>query len=239
MKIFSRQMHRRVGVVACLWLLMVAITGLLLQHSDDLKLHQKKMNWAWALKFYGIPLDAWGPAFTVGERIVVQRGSRVAWGEHVISSLPCEILRGAFLLPSPGRGVALVFESEIWQFDENFKLVDRQLQVDGLPVPLQKVVMVGDRLHVESQNKAWSSDWPDFEKWTPEATKVDYLEPQNIQPSGILEAEGLDWERVLLDLHAGRWLGIGGKWASDLSALALIYLIVSGLCLYYRFPQNR
>ena len=227
-------MHRRVGVVASLWLLMVAITGLLLQHSDHLNLRQKKMNWPWALKLYGLPVDSWGPAYAVGGDTVVQRGNRVAWGEHVINSLPSDVLRGAFILPAPRQGVALVFESEIWQFDENFKPVDRQLQVDGLPVPLQKVALVGDRLHIESQNKAWSSPWPNLELWTPDEAKVVYMKPLNFQPKGVLEPEGLAWERVLLDLHAGRWLGIGGTWGSDLSALALIYLIASGLWLNFR-----
>lgn len=54
-----------------------------------------------------------------------------------------------------------------------------------------------------------------------------------------LAPDVLNWERVLLDVHAGRLFGIGGTVLNDLAALALVYLLISGLITWRRGIQRR
>jgi uncharacterized iron-regulated membrane protein len=46
------------------------------------------------------------------------------------------------------------------------------------------------------------------------------------------KGKGLPWERVVLDLHSGRIVGLAGVYFMDLIALLLIFLSVSGITLW-------
>ena len=46
--------HRSIGALAALFLLMLAITGILLNHNLDLKLEQRHLDWPWLLEHYGV-----------------------------------------------------------------------------------------------------------------------------------------------------------------------------------------
>jgi hypothetical protein len=55
-----------------------------------------------------------------------------------------------------------------------------------------------------------------------------------------LASEGLlTWERVLLDLHAGRLFGRLGPWLVDAVAIALVALALSGIALWVKQRLRR
>ena len=83
------------------------------------------------------------------------------------------------------------------------------------------------------------ADWLEFDRYqgaysvSPLATTV--LSPA--QSDAILEAfqgGGVSLYRALLDLHSGRLFGWGGRTAMDLSAIAILLLVTSGIGGYYR-----
>ena len=44
-----RAWHRGMGALAALFLLMLAVTGILLNHTLDLKLAERHLDWPWLL----------------------------------------------------------------------------------------------------------------------------------------------------------------------------------------------
>lgn len=44
-----------------------------------------------------------------------------------------------------------------------------------------------------------------------------------------LRGQGINLEKLILDLHTGNLLGLSGKLLSDLAALAMIFITLSGL----------
>jgi len=46
--------HRRIGLLASLFIFFLVVTGIALQHSDDLNLPEKFLSNTWLLKYYGI-----------------------------------------------------------------------------------------------------------------------------------------------------------------------------------------
>jgi len=46
--------HRRIGLLASAFIVFLVITGIVLQHSDDLGLPSKHLANSWLLKHYGI-----------------------------------------------------------------------------------------------------------------------------------------------------------------------------------------
>ncbi|MBE9533334.1 MAG: peptidase, partial [Proteobacteria bacterium] len=49
-----RSLHRGMGAVVALFVLMLAITGVLLNHTSDLELDDSYLTWGWLLDHYGI-----------------------------------------------------------------------------------------------------------------------------------------------------------------------------------------
>ncbi|MCB2385418.1 PepSY-associated TM helix domain-containing protein [Thalassolituus alkanivorans] len=45
--------------------------------------------------------------------------------------------------------------------------------------------------------------------------------------------ESISWQRVLLDLHSGRWFGSWGVWVVDVAALILLFLALSGAWIWF------
>ncbi|MCP4062748.1 MAG: hypothetical protein GY740_05680 [Gammaproteobacteria bacterium] len=70
---------------------------------------------------------------------------------------------------------------------------------------------------------AWSSP-----RATPAAVRKQLLDTYH--------GEGISLQQLLLDLHSGRIMRIG-PWISDLSALAILLLVISGLINWCRRPR--
>lgn len=46
--------HYRIGLVMAFFLLVVIVTGILLNHNADMNLHRVTLDWPWLLEWYGI-----------------------------------------------------------------------------------------------------------------------------------------------------------------------------------------
>ena len=55
------------------------------------------------------------------------------------------------------------------------------------------------------------------------------LSAYNMNVEEELRGRGINLEKFILDLHTGNFFGIPGKFISDLAAIALIFLALSGL----------
>ncbi len=60
------------------------------------------------------------------------------------------------------------------------------------------------------------------------------LEAYNMNVEEELRGKGINLEKFILDLHTGKLFGIPGTLLSDLSAIAMIFLTLSGLYNLYR-----
>lgn len=49
----------------------------------------------------------------------------------------------------------------------------------------------------------------------------------------------ISWQRLMQDLHSGRWFGAAGIWVMDAAAVILLLLSLSGLWLWWSRPRNR
>lgn len=55
------------------------------------------------------------------------------------------------------------------------------------------------------------------------------LSAYNMNAEEELRGRGISLEKFILDLHTGNIFGVSGKFISDLAAIALIFLALSGL----------
>lgn len=235
----ARPWHRVLGLFAAVPLVWVVITGALLNHTVDWKLDQIMISHPWVLGVYGmVPkgdprgLEIDGHQVAEWDGLVFVDGKRV--------ELSGRLLGGA----KSWDGMVVVTDSQVMRLDAAGQLVEVLDEVSLPALPLTGVHVGEGGIHL--QNAAgWHrvlEGWLNFEKTTsafePQALAA-LVDPARIEP---LRDEwsngGLPVSRVLLDLHAGHFLGSFSKYFYDLVAIATVWLCVTGLILFFRKPRR-
>ena len=203
-----RRNHRWAGATLVAFVLFLAITGIALNHAGDFGLDRKYVSWSWLLEAYGMGApEPYAGKTSVSELVVVGDGQRA----HVL-------LTNGDLVESIDLGAVL-------------------------PDAIERVGRAEDRAVLQSDGALFRSDADItiFEPWAPgNASNVEWS--PEVQPDAPgLEAidtawrgHGLTIERVLLDMHSGRILSLGGRLLIDVVALGVIVRSISGVVLARR-----
>ena len=72
-----RRIHRILGAAIALFVLLLATTGILLNHTSDLKLDQRYLTWDWMLSHYGISELNPDAVFLIDNKVISQFGQQV------------------------------------------------------------------------------------------------------------------------------------------------------------------
>ncbi len=191
-----RKTHRHIGFFAALWLLLLASTGLLLQHRSDWDLDKSFITNQTLLKLYGV-------------------------GQHVI----------AF---KTDNGFLIQIDKEL--------LINQQKTL--FPEPIQKVAFREHKWIVETHlGQTWFNQrgeiiqyFDELESSPLQAKEIRWLTPsqdKNLIAQAIKEVSSsyLSVSQVVFDIHAGITTP---SILNDLAAIALIFLSLSGLVIYFR-----
>lgn len=221
--------HRWIGGGCAVFLVLLSLTGLALNHSERLGLHRRMVTADWVLERYGMALALPRSAVAVGGA-----HAAVIEGELWFDGTPktkMDALRGVLAGP------------EVLFFADDAQLVlltrDGEL-IDVVPLPAVTADAAwgeaAGRPALRENGKTWSLD-PAFARW--EATEADWTpRPLDAAPlpreshrqwKAAYSGGGLSLYRVLLDVHAGRFFGLPGTLVMDLTALAILYLAGSGV----------
>lgn len=233
--------HRWLGAIAALLVLVVATTGLVLNHAADWGLDRRPVRVGILLDAYGIDMPQPAFAARIGERWLSVVDGMVYTDTRAIAEIgaPAGVARLPPLVLVVGDRGALLL-------DERGELIER-LEIGSWPAPVRRVAASSSAFVVATPGGEYEAD-PDLSIWqrrAPDAAAAADT-PGEALPPGLaqqLRAEArarvLTWERVLLDLHSGRLPGRAGVIAADLLALALIGLALSGLALWIRFLRRQ
>lgn len=234
--------HRRVGIVTSLFVLLVSITGILLNHTEDLSLADKPLRQSWLLSLYGIHAPTVS-SYSVGDQWLSHLGGdSLYFGDQKLTYCSGP-LRGAVVRES---FIAAACAEELLLLTPQGQVIERIGAVLGLPVPIQGLGVCAESLCLQSAGQLYLADtdqlqWQVFAGAGVTLSEVQPL-PENLADTLTDNYYGsaITWERVLLDLHSGHLLQLG-PWLMDLVGLMLILLAVTGLTMWYsgRFRRRR
>ena len=200
-----RRLHRWVGGTLLVFVVYLAVSGIAVNHATDFGLDRKYISWSWLLEAYGMK----APSPYAGM-----------------------VSLGGLLVVGDAQRVHLLLDSG--------ELVESMDLSESLPGDIERVGSAGDRAVLDSGGNLYRSD-PDvalFEPWSAAAeNEVSWSTEVDPDTAGLealqvaWRGEGLTIERVLLDLHSGRFFGLAGRLLLDLVAIAMILLGVTGLVL--------
>jgi len=233
--------HRRLGLLAAVFVLVLAASGIVLNHSSELELDRSFVDWPWLSRAYGDDSAAL-PAYKSGEHWL----SRAASG-HVY-------LDAREVAPCNGKLVGAVQAGELWYVacEEELLLVTPSGELvesisasTGLPAPLTDAGLIGDSVALRSAGDWWLADLDqlDFSNQAPGGVIIHQLAPGRL-PQAIREAipapdQWLSWERLLLDLHSGRVFGRAGVLWMDTVGVLLGCLAISGIAMWWLHRRGR
>jgi hypothetical protein len=231
-------LHRYGGIISALVIIVVCVTGLLLNHTDDLSLSKKSVNADWLLDLYGIEVP---PAVSF------------VFGDHYTSQLNQSI----YLDSTPIQGSFAPLQGSISTSSQTLIATTRQLIVltpagelietldtlHGTPADIERIGLLPNGQPVLAANKAmWIAD-SNMSEWTKTNARIKNIVwstaatlPPDLHNAvnAHYRGAGLSFERIVLDLHSGRIFGRAGIWLGDIAAIMFILLAMTGIWMWFK-----
>jgi hypothetical protein len=236
--------HRYGGISGAVIIILVCITGLLLNHTDDFELSKRSINSEWLLDWYGIETPQ-ASSFTQANRYASELGETLYLDEaHIPGNFGS--LKGvvkadeAIVIATDRELVVLTLEGELIEVLNPTTLTN--LTQTTSPANIQRLgVSDDDRIIIETTSYTLISD-AQLLMWEISSLpglQVAWSQPASL-PAAQLEAiknhyrgAGLSLERIVLDLHSGR-LFRAGPWLGDAIALLFITLAMTGIWMWFK-----
>ncbi len=213
-------------------LILLVGTGVPLQFTDQLGLGRKYIDWSWVIDAYGIT----APAQSIRSDNAIQTGERLFVGDRTVET------------PTPMVGAAqLDFATVIGTRSHTYLIPDdaaTPLETIAMPQPAGRFGHRDNTLYIRLHDApmsvlasddfglTWHSSDGKQAQWarlatiaTDEDVRVRYLSGQ------------ITWERWLQDLHGGRFFGPIGEWIMTFASLALFFLALSGIWVWWRLRR--
>jgi len=228
------------GASAAVFIIFMVFSGLAINHANTLGLDRSHVSRSFLLDWYGLGEPETINSFSIDENWLSFAGSQVYLDGQQVSTL--------------SGGVGAVFNGDmlIVAGSDELLLLDREGGlIERLPweqsVSIESIGLLGDgSVSVKSGDRLWLADaqllqWQSVNKATVTPTwSVPTSAPGAIHLAITQQyrGAGLSLERLLLDLHSGRFFGSAGVLIYDLLALAIGFLAISGLILWARGRRN-
>jgi len=228
--------HRRLGIVSVLLVIILVITGIMLNHTEELGLDKMPVTSDWLLDWYGIHASTPPVSFHVDDHWLVQLDNKVYLDQqHVFNT--DEPITG---LVQNQQLLVVTSVSQVYLLNNSAELVDQQGLAD-ITGPIQKLgnnaqgVVI---LNIQGDMFAADKDIIDWHRLT---KTIAHWSRTAVAPTQVLNVvnrlyrqQALNMERVVLDLHSGRLLHPRyGVWLMDAAAVVLLLLSFSGLWVWW------
>jgi hypothetical protein len=235
---FIHKWHRKVGITAAFFVMLLVITGLLLNHTDKLNLQNIFVQSDKLLQWYNIQPKGQMKGFSVDQHWLSQIGGRLYFDQMELTD-HIEDLYGAVRI-SDGFVVAL--DGSLLILTRSGELVERLSGSEGVPAGIKSIGLSEDgdivikAAHGDYLADLDSTEWQEQEGLAVNWSVADEIpEELSEQLLRLYRGKGLPLERVIIDIHSGRILGQAGVLLVDFMALLFLSLAMSGVWMWYKY----
>ena len=221
--------HRGVAVFSVVILMFAAISGFLLQHAEDFGWQHKTIEQSWLLDIYDVK-EAQQTVYQVlnqPEAYAVQLGHQ--WYINAQAIAAEDKLKGAVFIHSLW---VMVGERNLYLYTASFEPVEViALDLDGA---VQAVGLLGGDLILKTHTSTYQADASLISFAKTNATNDVVFSthaalPDNYATQLPSRVSDIRYLKVMQDLHGGRLFGLPHWLIPDLTALAILFLSISGL----------
>lgn len=238
-RVWLRRWHRWLGVAAAIFVLLLSVTGIALNHGSELQLDRRYVSWPWLLDAYGIHAPEPSASFTDRGRRATLLGHRLYLDAREIAA-DVDTLAGLVVVD----GIVVVASgAALLVLTPDGDLVQRIALGSDLPRPVRRIGRTGERVVLAGGGGRYRSDAEvtHFQPWSGSADADVAWSLETVVPSEELAGlqaqylgRGLTLERMLTDVHSGRIATVAAPYIMDIIAVLLIVLSSTGLILWLR-----
>lgn len=229
--------HRRIGIIAALFVIMLVVTGIMLNHTGSLGLDSSYVKNNLLLDLYEINPATPPAGFKVADHWISQVGERIYFNEHELSD-NVERLIGAVALRDD---IVVGFDGRLLLLTGDGQVIERLTGTQGVPAGMRAIGKTADEhlvirgAHGDYQVNLDSLDWHE-EKFIHAGWSEHEPLPAKLQGDllQLYRGTGLPLERVMLDLHSGRIAGSWGIYIVDAAAILFFILALSGIWMWFQ-----
>ncbi|MCG8324493.1 MAG: PepSY domain-containing protein [Thiotrichales bacterium] len=232
---FLQRWHRRLGITVVLIVLLLVVTGILLNHTTELELDQRFVSAGWMLNWYEVKPQHPPISYRADDITISQVGERIYFNVTEIYS-GVQSLHGAVAVDGM---IILGHDDRLLLLNGQGTIIEQLDGMDGVPSGMRRIGLDRGKIVIRAAHGDYRLDL-DRIHWNEEdGLDAAWSEPVEMEAdltAALLDqyrGRGLTLERVLLDLHSGRSLGHWGVWLFDLAAALLFLLGVSGIWMWF------
>jgi hypothetical protein len=233
--------HRHIGLTSALFVILLTLTGLLLNHTEDLALDSRHVQSGMLLDWYGVKAPDAMLTYKAGSNSITEMGTQIYWNTTPIPQASAPLL-GTIA----AHGLVIIgVEGQLLLYTPDGELIERLDNTAGVPAGIQSLGLntAGDLIvktahgiyQADSSILKWHETSDDSINWTVPETPPPVLRAALQQ---TYRGTGLTLEQLLLDIHSGRILGSRGVYLVDAAALLFLVLAISGVWLWSRHQAN-
>ncbi len=223
--------HRTFGIIALVFVILLSITGIMLNHTHQLGLQEYHVRNDILLDWYDIRLKQPPIAFHAGNAWIVQMGDRVYFDGKELDGQNFSLV-GAVVSDDT---YVVAFNDRLLLISDDGELIEKISNVEGVPTAMKHIGLtengklvinaVNGNYLVNLDTLEWQKYLRPIDRWSvgidlPESVYVDLMQ--------LYRGKGLPIERIIIDLHSGRMFGTFGEYIMDIVALLFIFLALSG-----------
>jgi hypothetical protein len=228
--------HRRIGMVAIILVIILAMTGIILNHTESFKLDENYVDSSLLLGWYGLEPEGEAVSYDVGEHVITVLDHQVFFNSYPVTRTE-QTFHGAV---KAEQLIVLAFDSELVLLTTDGEFVERMPTGHGFS-DIQRIGVKYRRPVIETAEPYYYMADEHILDWdviiNEDIAWAKQITLDKTRTNVLLESfrgRGLTMERVVLDLHSGRIFGEYGIYVMDAAAVALLWLCSSGLWVWWR-----
>ncbi len=244
----ERLYHRQMGILMALFLVLLTVTGIVLNHALELDLDRSYIPESLAAVIYSaeeseviVFAATSDDGAATDDDYVIWTNGRVYWHRTLVGSLDGALIGSVRL----NGELVIASASEIVLITPDGQVAER-IGASFLPGELSGLGMSSEgRLVLSSNASAFEASagltiFSEFEG------EMAHSQPLEDTPSSLADflteidqTRAVSWQRFLSDLHTGRIFGSLGPFFFDLIALLLLSLSTTGIVLWLRVRRRQ
>jgi hypothetical protein len=235
---FIHKWHRKAGITAAFFVMLLVITGLLLNHTGSLNLQNIFVQSEKLLQWYHIQPEGQMKGFSVDQHWLSQIDGRLYFDQMELAD-HIEDLYGAIHI---SEGFVVALDGSLLILTQSGELVERLSGSEGVPAGIKSIGLSSKKdIVIKAAHGDYIADLDATEWHEQEGLLVDWSVPDDVpeklseQLLTLYRGKGLPLERVILDIHSGRILGQAGVLLVDFMAVLFLLLAMSGVWMWLKY----
>lgn len=228
------QWHRQIGLAVSLLVIVLSVTGIMLNHTEEFELDSHHIKSELLLSWYGIKKPTI-KSYPAGKNWLSHAGDKIYFNDKLVEK-EVSVITGSV---TTEYFTAVATQNEIILLTPDGEKIERLDATTGVP---HNITLLGtnkkNQLVVKTKTSVFNAN-NDVTEWNKTTTKqIAWASTENIPSelestlNALFRGKGLSKERVILDIHSGRILGKAGPLLMDLSAILLLVLSFTGCWMY-------